>query len=273
METTVRVTGPDGKPVGGADVGTFMVSRRDPALNSQRLWSYHDRTKTGPDGTVKITFRHEPLFVRNAIERHIALSVISPAKLASGEFLVKLVPEHHISGRVIFDESKKAGVSPGKAHVQLFREGEHIAQIDLQDGGYDFPVLPGTYTLSVDGEELEGKTVTVVVPADKAEVAVGTLAPKPSAFALLRGRPAPEFVGVTGWKGKPIKLADLKGQYVLVDFWGCWCGACIEVMPVMIELHEKFAGKGLAIISVHVDFNGQADTVDKLDRKTAIPGR
>jgi glutathione peroxidase-family protein len=40
-------------------------------------------------------------------------------------------------------------------------------------------------------------------------------------------------------------------------------------MPALIDLHEKFADKGLAILSVHVDFDGDVDTAAKLDEKTA----
>jgi hypothetical protein len=40
-------------------------------------------------------------------------------------------------------------------------------------------------------------------------------------------------------------------------------------MPVLIELHEKFAAKGLAIVGVHMDIDGEVDTAAKLDAKLA----
>ena len=40
-------------------------------------------------------------------------------------------------------------------------------------------------------------------------------------------------------------------------------------MPVLIELHEKFAGKGLAIVGIHMDVDGEIDTPAKLDEKLA----
>jgi thiol-disulfide isomerase/thioredoxin len=66
-----------------------------------------------------------------------------------------------------------------------------------------------------------------------------------------------------------VKLADLKGKYVLLEFWGYWCGPCVHSMPVLIELHEKFADKGLAIVGVHVDIDGEVDTPAKYDEKIA----
>ncbi len=39
-------------------------------------------------------------------------------------------------------------------------------------------------------------------------------------FVLLKGKPAPEFVEVAGWSGKPVRLSEMKGQYVLVRLLG-----------------------------------------------------
>jgi thiol-disulfide isomerase/thioredoxin len=86
---------------------------------------------------------------------------------------------------------------------------------------------------------------------------------------LLQGQPAPELAGVMGWKGNKATLAELKGKYVLLEFWGFWCGPCVHSMPVLIELHEKFADQGLAIVGVHLDIDGEIDTAAKLDDKIA----
>jgi thiol-disulfide isomerase/thioredoxin len=77
------------------------------------------------------------------------------------------------------------------------------------------------------------------------------------------------LIDVVGWKGKPVNLSEFKGKYVLLEFWGYWCGPCVASMPVLIELHEKYADKGLAIVGVHVDGNGEVDTALKLEEKVA----
>ncbi|HEY1629262.1 MAG TPA: hypothetical protein VGF52_05355, partial [Tepidisphaeraceae bacterium] len=41
-------------------------------------------------------------------------------------------------------------------------------------------------------------------------------------------------------------------------------------MPILFQLHQKFADKGLAIVTVHVDLAGEIDTPEKLDQKIAI---
>lgn len=40
--------------------------------------------------------------------------------------------------------------------------------------------------------------------------------------------------------GTPFKLSDLRGEYVVLDFWGSWCGPCIRDIPKLVELHKKY---------------------------------
>jgi thiol-disulfide isomerase/thioredoxin len=50
--------------------------------------------------------------------------------------------------------------------------------------------------------------------------------------------------------GKTINLSDYKGQYVLLDFWGSWCGPCRAGNPHLKELYTKYKGKGFTIIGI-----------------------
>lgn len=56
------------------------------------------------------------------------------------------------------------------------------------------------------------------------------------------GVEAPDFT-LNDIHGKPITLSSLRGKYVILDFWGSWCGWCIEGMPQMKEYYKKYAGK------------------------------
>ncbi len=72
----------------------------------------------------------------------------------------------------------------------------------------------------------------------------------------LEGQPAPDFT-LNDINGRPLALSSLRGKWVVIDFWGSWCGWCIKGIPQMKEYYAKYDGK-LEILGV--DCN---DTVEK----------
>jgi cytochrome c biogenesis protein CcmG/thiol:disulfide interchange protein DsbE len=59
--------------------------------------------------------------------------------------------------------------------------------------------------------------------------------------------------------GVDVKLADLKGKVVLLNFWATWCPPCKLEIPWFVELQQKYKSRGFQAIGVSVD-----DTPDKL---------
>jgi len=57
-----------------------------------------------------------------------------------------------------------------------------------------------------------------------------------------------------------LNLHQFKGKVVLLDFWGQWCGPCVEKLPSTEELHVKYKDKGLVVIGVH-----SSDQSEKLE--------
>jgi DNA-binding beta-propeller fold protein YncE len=75
-------------------------------------------------------------------------------------------------------------------------------------------------------------------------------------------RKAPELDGGVAWLNtdKPIKLADLKGKLVLLDFWTFCCINCIHTLPDLAKLEKKYE-KELVVIGVHsAKFEAEKDT-------------
>jgi thiol-disulfide isomerase/thioredoxin len=70
--------------------------------------------------------------------------------------------------------------------------------------------------------------------------------------SLQAGAPAPAFE-LNSNSGKPVSLAGLKGQIVLVNFWASWCGPCRQEMPILEQLHQKYGHKGVTLIGVNVE--------------------
>lgn len=69
--------------------------------------------------------------------------------------------------------------------------------------------------------------------------------------------PAPDIEMVNP-NGEIMRLSDLRGQYVLVDFWASWCGPCRRENPNVVRLYNKYKNKGFTIFSVSLDENPEA---------------
>jgi len=57
--------------------------------------------------------------------------------------------------------------------------------------------------------------------------------------------------------GKDLKLSDLKGKVVLLDFWATWCEPCKIETPWLIELQRKYGPKGFTVVGIAMDEGGQ----------------
>ncbi|SFW84479.1 AhpC/TSA family protein [Chitinophaga sancti] len=53
--------------------------------------------------------------------------------------------------------------------------------------------------------------------------------------------------------GKPVKLSDFRGKYVLVDFWASWCHPCREENPNLKKAYGELKDKGLEVLAVSLD--------------------
>lgn len=68
----------------------------------------------------------------------------------------------------------------------------------------------------------------------------------------LIGKPAPELSMQT-LTGDTVKLSDLRGKLVLLDFWAAWCGPCRDQLPAIAKLYRETKDQGLILLGVNDD--------------------
>lgn len=71
---------------------------------------------------------------------------------------------------------------------------------------------------------------------------------------FIAGETAPDF-SVTLADGQKARLYDLGGKYVLLQFWGSWCGPCRSENPYLALMYHKYNAKGFEIFSVAIEQN------------------
>lgn len=92
--------------------------------------------------------------------------------------------------------------------------------------------------------------------------------PQPTAYVIAAateglhpGQLAPELAvkhadgttfQLTDLQGRPVRLADLRGRAVWIDFWASWCPPCQAEMPVVRDIATRYAPKGLTVIGISV---------------------
>jgi thiol-disulfide isomerase/thioredoxin len=275
---TLHLFDADHKPVAGAHIGTFAdfsEKRPRPGISDESGLMYFPHCVSEKDGSSKLSSPGDDLVnyrgkvsivARHAGRGLIALADLEPEQCTRPVELT-LVPECRISGKIVCPELAKIGRKVDWTNVYLNLGRARIMGCDSESGQIHFFVPPGRYELDGYGTYVASKNETVTVPAGKREIEL-TLTLAATKFALLMGHPAPELRDLAAWKnGPPLKLADLKGKVVLLEFWGYWCGPCVYRMPETFKLFDEYGKQGLVVIGVHVDYAGEVNSVAKLDAK------
>ena len=71
------------------------------------------------------------------------------------------------------------------------------------------------------------------------------------------GQPAPE-IALPNPDGEIVKLSDLRGKYVLIDFWAAWCKPCRDENPNIVRLYHEYKDNGFEVFGVSLDRTKEA---------------
>lgn len=71
--------------------------------------------------------------------------------------------------------------------------------------------------------------------------------------------------------GKNIKLSELRGEVVMLNFWASWCGPCRKEMPLLEKIHKKYKKLGFTLLGVNVEQDTRAAKRYLKDVKVSFP--
>ena len=279
----LRLIDPNGQPVAGATVGEYARTSDEPLLGRKIVVSPRPQTS---DERGRVILREDQtpdprtraFYIVHEDSRLVAFQELSAESTGKG-IQVRLEPACHVHGRLGSEDLQRIGWPLAWTNVYLHWNDHRLLSHDSDRQQVEFWVPPGTYQLSAYGSGRKGtadqrdfsastetRTITVTVSRGQSELDLGVIDLKPDRVASLIGKPAPELENIRAWKnGSPVKWAELRGRYVLLDFWGYWCGPCLQAMPQLMELHDLFGNKGLVIIAVH---DASVASFDELNSRT-----
>ncbi|HKU27168.1 MAG TPA: TlpA disulfide reductase family protein [Candidatus Sulfotelmatobacter sp.] len=79
---------------------------------------------------------------------------------------------------------------------------------------------------------------------------------------------APDFTLET-LDGKNLRLSELRGKAVLLNFWATWCGPCKIETPWLVELQKQYGSQGLQVVGVAMDDSGK-DDIEKFTKDMGV---
>jgi peroxiredoxin len=88
----------------------------------------------------------------------------------------------------------------------------------------------------------------------------------------LVGEPAPEFTA-KDIDGAELSLSELKGRVVVLDFWATWCGPCVQAIPHVQTLAERFADEPVTVLGINRDTPGSEQRVARFLEKKEVTFR
>jgi len=283
---TLHLVDPDGQPVAGAQVGRYAQTPDKPILGRKVFFQRSQSSDEQGKVTLDLTGnpgarppRRTGLYILHEERRLTAFhEVLREHAEAEKEIRVPLEPACYVHGTLASAGLRAIGwpLSWSNAYLSWGRYRSLSCSSERQR--VEFWVAPGKYELWAYGSgrnatrdlphfvaDTANKTITITIEAGQAELDLGVMDLPPGDFASLMGKPAPELDRIKGWKnGGPVTLAQLRGKFVVLDFWGYWCGPCLRAMPKLMDLYDAFDSKDLVIIAVH---NDSVASIEEMEAK------
>jgi len=175
----------------------------------------------------------------------------SPGKQKDSAYIASLDQRaSEIQKEIISVKMKYVKANPGRYMALMAFNSTLPPEFDAIAAEKEFNALDPAIRKSDLGLELQARIAKVKKTQDGAE--------------------APDFTQLDV-NGKPVKLSDFRGKYVLLDFWASWCGPCRRENPNVVKAYQTYKDKGFTVLGVSLDRDGDRDKWLAAIEKDGLP--
>ena len=259
-----RVVDGAGKPVAGARVSeSWFAEQAEPAAPGRAATTDAD----GRFGLEVMSYGRDLLVTAFDGAMTVGRSAIVPAKGADGPVRIEVAPLAEVRGAYAAARPDWA-LGESYTDLSLLPGRQRVVGGRSRAATFALRVPPGRYAFTGGGDYRHENDLRELTLAPGQVVDLGRIELRPTPIARLFGHEPPPL-HVTAARGVPgdVKLADFRGKWVVLEFWGYWCGPCVgRSLPSWIDFAADHAADRdkFAILAIH---DPQATDFAMLDAK------
>jgi len=278
----VTVVDSEGSPLKGAALGQLLFNtgndQADPQVKLSLFGEEYSRSGNAfdtpeTDGRGRVKISRDRLFWRGDARKRMLIATTADhglmgfctldPKRTPYQVTIQLQPT--ISTQILPQHERltEDGQSRDWSALYVRLQDQTVYELVSSTGSHQFRLPAGDYQLTTYGVETNQTRFDLHVSPELQGIQK-TVDLTPTQLKLLEGHPAPELTQIKDWyQGEPTTIRDLRGNVVLLDFWGYWCNPCVARMPKLFDLLEEYADEGLVIIGIHDDSVSDAKELHK----------